>query len=178
MDIATEEVVHRIFVNAVIDKEDFVFHPKGEILAGTFSPEKDVYVTTFWSMESGKAIHTLYGYSEIAFHPMGNEIAASKADENTISLINMQTWEQENYLGSAIEGPNYYHLEYTRFGGLLYALYDGIATYELFWRPEKAFKLRNFKDFGDLLDITISPANDLLATSDKEGFVMIWGIPE
>lgn len=109
---------------------------------------------------------------------MGNEIAASKADENTISLINMQTWEQENYLGSAIEGPNYYHLEYTRFGGLLYALYDGIATYKSFWRPEKAFKLSNFKDFGDLLDITISPANDLLATSDKEGFVMIWGIPE
>jgi hypothetical protein len=60
---------------------------------------------------------------------------------------------------------------------MIYALYDGKATYPWFWKPvsgERVYWMQNV----DLLDLTISLSNTLMATSDKRGYVLIWGIPE
>jgi len=161
IDISTEEEIHRIFVNTVMDKDNFKFDPDGELLAGTFLVPPNSYVTTFWSVETGKAVHTIYGYSEIEFNPFLQEVAASSAKQNYISLIRLYTWEQKRYLGSAFDGPNYYNIGYTSYGGMVYALYE-------WW----------LVNFGDILNITISPTSKLLATSVKDGYVMLWGIPE
>jgi WD40 repeat protein len=178
IDIYTEEEIHRIFVNTVMDKDNFQFDPDGELLAGTYLVPPDSHLTTFWSMETGKAVHTIYGYSEIAFNPFLREVAASNAKQNYISLISMYTWEQLRYLGGANDGPNYYNIGYTSYGGMVYALYDGIATYPWFWKPITGERVWWPVNFGNILDLTISPASNLLATSEKAGYVMIWGIPE
>lgn len=179
VDISTEEVIHRVFVNAVLHKEDFKFNADGELLAATYKVPPDSYVTTFWSVETGKAIHSLYGYSEIAFHPTPFTIwlAASSAEQNYISIYEIDTWERRRYLGSAHDGPNYYDVGITTYGGLIYALYDGLATYPWFWYPptgERTYWMNNV----DLTAITISPTSKLMATADKRGYVLLWGIPQ
>lgn len=177
LDLTRGQQLHRIFVNTVIRREDLHFAPKGDLIAGTYFVPPNSYVTTFWSVKTGKAVHTLYGYSEIDFNPFLRQVAASNASQNYISLLNMDDWSQIRYLGPALEGPSFYQVEYTSYAGMIYALYDGIATYPLFWRPdtgERVYWMRNV----DLLDLTISESSRLMATSDKRGYVIIWGIPK
>ena len=179
VDISTEEVIHRVFVNAVLHKEDFKFSADGELLAATYKVPPNSYVTTFWSIETGKAVHSLYGYSEITFHPTPYTIwlAASNAEQDYISIYEIGTWERRRYLGSALDGPNYYDVGITSYGGLIYALYDGLATYPWFWYPptgERTYWMSNV----DLTAITISPTSKMMATADKRGYVLLWGIPQ
>lgn len=176
VDLTTKEEVHRIFVNTVMDKYGFQFDPNGDLLAGSYLAPPDTSITTFWSVDTGKAVHTLYGFSEIIFDPILPEIAASSAKKHYISLINLHSWEQRLYLGNAYDGPGYYNLGFTKYSGLLYALYDGIATYPWFWKPKSGDRVWWPVDFGDLSDLTISPGSNLLAISQKSGNVIILGI--
>ncbi|MFV1948402.1 MAG: WD40 repeat domain-containing protein [Anaerolineales bacterium] len=176
VDLDTKEEIHRIFVNTVMDKYGFQFGPAGDLLAGSYIVPPETHITTFWSLVTGKAVHTLYGFSEIVFDPFNPEVAASNAKQNYISLINIHSWEQRLYLGDANDGPVYFNMGYTNYSGMLYALIDGIDTYPWFWKPRSGERVWWPVHFGDLSDITISPGSKLMATSQKNSIVNILGI--
>ena len=60
---------------------------------------------------------------------------------------------------------------------MIYALSDRDKTTASFWFPPTGEKLELDLEL-DLLAVTISPDRRFLATSDKSGSVIIWGVPE
>ena len=177
MDLTTEEEVFWVYVAGKLEKENLHFDGDGQIIAVTYFVPPGTYVFTVWDANTGRMIHTEYGYAEIALHPFGSEIAVSNARKSFISLVSTVTWDQIHYLGTAEDDPGYYNVEYASGGRLIYALSDGERTSASFWYPPSGERIDLEFDM-DLLAVTISPDRRLLATSDKDGSVIIWGVPE
>lgn len=177
VDLTTGEDVYQIYINGTMEEESLHFDQDGKKMAVVYFVPPGTYVATIWSVKTGWSIYTEYGYTEIALHPFGSEVAVSSARRSFISLISTVTWDQRDYLGSAGEDPGYYDIAYASSGRLIYALSDGETTEASFWYPPSGEKID--LDLGlDLLAVTISPDRRFLATSDKSGSVAIWGIPE
>ncbi len=177
IDLTTEEEIFWIYVAGELEREKLHFDGDGENIAVTYFVPPGTYVSTIWDAHTGRVIYTEYGYSEIALHPFGSEIAVSSAKQSFISLVSTVTWDQIYYLGSAEDDPGYYNVTYASGGRLIYALSDGEKTSASFWYPPSGEKID--LDLGlDLLAVTISPDRRLLATSDKSGSVILWGVLE
>ena len=177
VDLTSGEDIYQIYINGTMEQESLHFDLDGKNMAVTYFVPPGTYVSTIWSVKTGWAIFTEYGYTEIALHPFGSEVAVSSARRSYISLISTVTWDQRDYLGSAGEDPGYYDIAYASRGRLIYALSDVETTTASFWYPPSGEKID--LDLGlDLLAVTISPDRRYLATSDKSGSVIIWGIPE
>jgi len=177
VDLTSGEDIYQIYINGTMEEESLHFDLDGKNMAVTYFVPPGTYVSTIWSVKTGWAIFTEYGYTEIALHPFGSEVAVSSARRSYISLISTVTWDQRDYLGSAGEDPGYYDIAYASRGRLIYALSDVETTTASFWYPPSGEKID--LDLGlDLLAVTISPDRRYLATSDKSGSVIIWGIPE
>lgn len=177
VDLTTGEEIYQIYINGTMEKESLHFDLDGKYLAVTYFVPPGTYVSTVWAVKTGWAIFTEYGYSEIALHPFGSEIAVTSTRRSYISLISTVTWDQRDYLGSAGDDPGYYDIAYASGGRLIYALSDGETTAASFWYPPSGEKID--LDLGlDLLAVTISPDRRYLATSDKSGSVVIWGVPQ
>ncbi|MEJ2413196.1 MAG: hypothetical protein P8Y34_09435, partial [Anaerolineales bacterium] len=139
----------------------------------------NTYITTIWDFRTGRVRYSTYGYSEVALHPFGSEIAISSAKQSYISLVSTVTWQQKIYLGPAENGPSYYSVEYSGGGRLIYALIDdeeGNSTVQ-FWYPPSGEELPFAAD-QNLLAVAVSPDNKLLAVSYQDGSVVLWGVPE
>ncbi|HDD55007.1 MAG TPA: WD40 repeat domain-containing protein [Chloroflexi bacterium] len=177
VDLTSGEDIYQIYINGTMEEESLHFDLDGKNMAVTYFVPPGTYVSTIWSVKTGWAIFTEYGYTEIALHPFGSEVAVSSARQSYISLISTVTWDQRDYLGSAGEDPGYYDIAYASRGRLIYALSGVETTTASFWYPPSGEKID--LDLGlDLLAVTISPDRRYLATSDKSGSVIIWGIPE
>jgi WD40 repeat protein len=178
-DLTTEQEKFRFFINGELEKDSLQFDDDGKLLAGISFLPPNTYISTIWNLDKGRVIYSIYGYSEIALHPFGSEIAISNAKQSYISLVSTVSWLQKTYLGPAVDGPAYYSLAYSSGGRLIYALSDrdGEVTTANFWYPPSGEQLPFAHDL-DLLAVTISPDNRLLAASQKEGPVIIWGVPE
>jgi len=177
VDLTSGEDIYQIYINGTMEEESLHFDLDGKNMAVTYFVPPGTYVSTIWSVKTGWAIFTEYGYTEIALHPFGSEVAVSSARRSYISLISTVTWDQRDYLGSAGEDPGYYDIAYASRGRLIYALSGVETTTASFWYPPSGEKID--LDLGlDLLAVTISPDRRYLATSDKSGSVIIWGIPE
>lgn len=177
IDLLTEEEVFWVYLNGILDVETLHFDQDGKYLAVTYFVPPGTYVSTVWDATTGRVLYTEYGYTEIVLHPFGSEIAVSSGRRSNISLMSTVTWEQKLYLGSAGEEPGYYHVAYASGGRLIYALSDRDTTTASFWYPPTGEKIDLELDL-DLLAVTISPDRRLLATSDKSGSVIIWGVPK
>lgn len=177
VDLTTGENIYQIYINGTMEKESLNFDLDGKNMAVTYFVPPGTYVSTVWTVKNGWVIFTEYGYSEIVLHPFGSEVAVSSVRQSYISLISTVTWDQRDYLGSAGDDPGYYDIAYASGGRLIYALSDGETTTASFWYPPSGEKID--LDLGlDLLAVTISPDRRYLATSDKNGSVIIWGVPE
>ena len=177
IDLTTGEERYRIFLNGNLQEESLHFDKDGDLFAGTYFVPPGTYVSTVWDVKTGWEVYTIYGFSEVALHPFGSELAGASTRESVISLISTVTWQQKHYLGTTGDEAGYYDLAYATAGRLIYALSDGETTRASFWYPPSGEKID--LDLGlDLLAVTISPDRRLLATSDKSGSVIIWGIPE
>ena len=177
IDLTTEEEIFWIYVNAKVEKEDLCFDLEGKYLAVTYFVPPGTYVATVWNAHTGRVMYTEYGYTEADLHPFGSEVALASSRRSHISLISTVTWEQKLFLGSAEDEPGYYDVAYTSGGRLIYALTDRETTQASFWFPPSGEKIDLDLDL-DLLAITISPDRRLMATSDKSGNVIVWGVPE
>lgn len=177
VDLTADEEKYRIFVNGELDRERLHFDGDSKRMAATYFVPPGTYVSTIWKADSGGVLYTEYGYSEILLHPFGSEVAASSANKSYISLISSVTWVQKHYLGSAGEDPGYYDLGYASGGRLIYALSDGEKTGASFWYPPTGERIDLDLDL-DLLAVSISPNRRLMATSDRSGSVILWGVPE
>lgn len=177
IDLTTEEEVFWVYVAGELEKENLHFDGDGQNIAVTYFVPPGTYVSTIWDANTGRVIYTEYGYTEIALHPFGSEIAVSSARDSYISLVSTVTWDQIHYLGTAADDPRYYNVTYASGGRLIYALSDGEITTASFWYPPSGERIDLAFEL-DLLAVTISPDRRLLATSDKEGSVIIWGISE
>jgi hypothetical protein len=177
MDLTQQEEKYQIYINALVMKETIEFDLDGRLLCASYLVPPATYVSAVWRVDNGLPVYTIYGYDEITLHPFGSEVALSHAKRDTISLVSTVTWQQKLYLGSDQEGPGYSQVSYAAEGRLIYALNDKEISAPQFWFPPSGEEL----DFGedlDLLALTISPDRELLAASDKQGHVTIWGIPE
>jgi WD40 repeat protein len=177
IDLTTEEEIFWVYVAGKLEKENLHFDGDGQNIAVTYFVPPGTYVSTIWDANTGRAIYTEYGYAEIALHPFGSEIAVSSSRKSYISLVSTVTWDQIHYLGTAEDDPGYYNVTYASGGRLIYALSDGERTSASFWYPPSGERIDLEFDL-DLLAVTISPDRRLMATSDKDGSVIIWGIPE
>ena len=177
IDLTTDEEVFWVYVAGKLDKENLHFDGDGQILGVTYFVPPGTYVFQIWDANTGRMIYTEYGYTEIAMHPFGSEVAVSSARKSYISLVSTVTWDQIHYLGTAQDDPGYYNVNYASGGRLVYALSDGETTAASFWYPPSGERIDLELDL-DLLAVTISPDRRLMATSDKEGSVIIWGVPE
>ena len=177
IDLTSEEEVFWVYVAGKLEKEKLHFDGDGQRIAVTYFVPPGTYVTTIWDVDTGRVVYNEYGYSEIALHPYGSEIAVSSSRRSFISLVSTVTWEQIYYLGSAEEDPGFYHVSYTSGGRLIYALSDREQTKAYFWYPPSGESID--LDLGlDLLAVTISPDRRLMATSNKSGSVILWGVRE
>jgi WD40 repeat protein len=177
VDLTTEEELYAIYVGGLVVENGVQFDRDGDLMALTYTIPPATNISTIWRTESGRMLKTLYGYSEIDLHPFGSEIAASSAKQRFISLISTVTWEQRIYLGPADDGPGYRDIAYAGEGRLLYAL-SGQDEPELsIWYPPSG-EILEFDPGIVPLAVTISPDRKLLAISDAEGNVTIWGVPE
>jgi hypothetical protein len=179
IDLTTEEEKYRIFINGELEKDSLQFDDDGKLLGAISFVPPNTYVTTIWDLRTGRVSYSIYGYSGIALHPYGSEIAISNAKQSYISLISTVSWLQKTYLGPHQDGPAFYNVSYTSGGRLLYALLDGEGetTNAWFWYPPSGEQLP-FADAPDLLAVTVSPDNQLMAISQKSGVVTILGVPE
>jgi WD40 repeat protein len=177
IDLTTGEDIFWVYINAEVEKENLCFDGDGKRLAVTYFVPPGTFVGTIWNANTGRVMYTEYGFSDIDLHPFGSEVAVASSRRSYISLISTVTWEQRIYLGSAEDEPGYYGVTYTSGGRLIYALSDQETTTAYFWFPPTGEKID--LDLGlDLLAVNISPDRRLLATSDKSGSVIIWGVPE
>ena len=177
IDLTTEEEVFWVYINAEIEKEKLVFDEDGKYLAVTYFVPPGTDVATVYNAQTGRVMFTKYGFGEVDLHPFGSEVALSSSRRSSISLISTVTWEQRLYLGSDLDEPGYYDVAYASGGRLIYALTDRETTTATFWFPFSGEKIDLDLDL-DLLAVTISPDRRYLATSDKSGSVIIWGVEE
>jgi WD40 repeat protein len=177
VDLPTETEIFWVYINATVEKDSLSFDDDGKYLAVSYFVPPGTSVATVWKADSGRVMYTEYGYGEIDLHPFGSEIAVASSRRSNISLISTVTWEQKLYLGSAEDEPGYYNVAYSSAGRLIYALSDREKTIASFWFPPSGEKIDLDLDL-DLLAVTISPDRRYLATSDKSGSVIIWGVRE
>lgn len=179
LDLTTEEEKYRIFINGELAPASVQFDEDGKLLsANSFAPP-NTYISTVWDLRSGRAAYSTYGYSEMALHPFGSEIALSNAKQSYISLVSTVSWQQKVYLGPAVDGPSFHDVAYSSGGRLIYALIDeedGTST-AWFWYPPSGEKL-SFPEDREITAIAVSPDLQLLATSQTDGSVVLWGIPK
>ncbi len=177
IDLKTEKELWWTYLNGTLEKKNLNFDQDGRYMAVTFFVPPGTYVSMVWRAGTGRVSYTEYGYTEIVLHPFGSEIAVSSGRRSNISLFSTVTWEQKSYLGTAGEEPGYYDVAYSSGGRLIYALSDREITEASFWFPPTGEKID--LDLGlDLQAVTISPDRRFLATSDKSGAVIIWGVPK
>jgi WD40 repeat protein len=179
LDLTTEEEVYRIFINGELDPASLQFDEDGKLLSATSFAPPNTYISAVWDLRSGRLTHTTYGYKEIAIHPFGSEIAVSNAKQSFISLVSTVTWEQKVYLGPAVDGPSFHDVAYSSRGRLIYALIDGEdgTSQAWFWYPPSGEQLP-FPEERDTLAVAVSPDLQLIASSQKDGSVVLWGIPK
>ncbi len=178
LDLTTEEVKNRIFINGELDEDSMQFDDDGKLLAASSFVSPNTYISTVWNLRTGRATYSIYGFSEMDLHPFGSEVALSNAKQSYISLASTVTWQQKVYLGPAVNGPSFHDVAYSSGGRLIYALIeeeDGTET-AWFWYPPSGEQLPFPEDRG-VLAIAVSPDLQLLATSYIEGSVVLWGIP-
>jgi WD40 repeat protein len=179
VDLTSEEEKYRIFINGELKNSSLQFDEDEKLMAASSFASPNTYITTIWDFRTGRVRYSTYGYSEVALHPFGSEIAISSAKQSYISLISTVTWQQKLYLGPAENGPSYYSVEYSGGGRLIYALIDdeeGNSTVQ-FWYPPSGEELPFAAD-QNLLAVAVSPDNKLLAASYQDGTVVVWGVPE
>ena len=177
IDLPTGEEIFWLYVAGKLEKDNLHFDGDGQTIAVTYFVPPGTFVSTIWDANTGRVMFTEYGYAELALHPFGSEIAVSSARKSFISLVSTVSWDQIHYLGTAEDDPGYYNVSYGSGGRLIYALSDGETTSASFWYPPSGERIDLELDL-DLLAVTISPDRRLLATSDKDGSVIIWGVPE
>lgn len=179
VDLTTEEEKNRIFINGELDAASLQFDDEGRLLSGSSFVPPGTYISTVWNLRIGRPIYSIYGFSEIDLHPFGSEIALSNAKQSYISLVSTVTWLQKLFLGPAENGPAFHDVRYSSGGRMIHALKqgEGESTTAYFWYPPSGERLP-FPSELDLLAVSISPDNLLIATSQKNGSVIIWGIPE
>ena len=176
-DLTRDKELWWTYLNGIVEKENLHFDGDGKYLTVTYFVPPGTHVSMVWRANNGRVMYTEYGYTEIIPHPYGSEIALSSGRRSNISLFSTVTWEQKHYLGSAKDEPGYYDVSYSTGGRLIYALSDRDRTEVWFWYPPTGEKLELDLDL-DLLAVTISPDRRYLATSDRSGSVIIWGVPE
>jgi WD40 repeat protein len=177
IDLPTGEEIFWLFVNAEVEKDNLVFDGDGKFLGVSYFVPPGTSVVTVWNAQTGRVMFTKYGFAEIDLHPFASEVAVSSSRRSSISLFSTVTWEQRLYLGSDQEEPGYYNVAYSSGGRLIYALTDRETTIASFWFPPSGELID--LDLGlDLLAVTISPDRRYLATSDKSGDIVIWGVVE
>jgi WD40 repeat protein len=177
VDLKTEQEIFWVYINGKLEKDKLTFDIDGRKIGLTYFVPPGTYVSTIWDTRTGRVIYTEYGFTEIVLHPFGSEVAGASSRRSYISLISTVTWEQKHYLGSAEDEPGYYDIAYSSAGRLIYALSDRESTTASFWYPPSGEQI-DLDLHLDLLAVTISPDRRFLATSDKDGSVTIWGVPE
>jgi len=179
VDLTSEEEKYRIFINGALKNSSLQFDEDEKLMAASSFASPNTYITTIWDFRTGRVRYSTYGYSEVALHPFGSEIAISSAKQSYISLVSTVTWQQKLYLGPAENGLSYYNVEYSGGGRLIYALIDdeeGNSRVQ-FWYPPSGEELAFTAD-QNLLAVAVSPDNKLLAASYQDGSVVLWGVPE
>ena len=177
IDLSTAEEAYQIYINAILDQEAVHFDDDGELLAASYLVPPGTYVAAVWDARRGYLAYTNYGFSEIALHPFGSEVALANAKQSYISLVSTVTWGQDLYLGLAEDGPAYRDLAYAAGGRLIYALSGDVEAEAAFWYPPSGERL-DFDPGTGLLAVAVSPDRQLLAVSHTSGEVVIWGLPE
>ena len=77
LEIETGREIHQFYLDVGVLSSGFQFDPRGEVLAVTYVVRPTV-ITTFYDVESGAILNTLYGYSHIAFHPHKSMTSTAK----------------------------------------------------------------------------------------------------
>lgn len=172
IDYQADQEIHTLTTEGDLYLGETQFNTTGKIFAATYGIGIGPIKTTFWDVVSGEILHTLHGHGWVTFAPAGNLLAANVPYEGYISIIDTNTWEQILYVGEGGE-INYPKPKFTADGNLLYL---GRKYSARFWDPVTGKSLGYLFIPLQIDTVSVSPDMKMIATSEYDSNVTIWGI--